>query len=63
MASDLTETEEFLVDLLKILARGCTYHNFYRGHQIPKVECEHCKKVFIAYQRWLKFKELNEIEV
>lgn len=58
----MDETEEFLIDLLKVLARGCTNHNFYRGQNIPKVECERCREVFKAYQKWRKFCQINGVE-
>jgi hypothetical protein len=61
--SPMTETEEFLIDILNVLARGCTRHSFYRGMSPPRLkECERCKEVFIAYQKWLKFCQLNGVE-
>lgn len=60
----MTENEEFLVGLLKMITRGCRRHVYYKGKQPPKmVDCHECQELYKANQRWLKFCQLNEIEI
>jgi hypothetical protein len=57
----MTEVEKFLIQTLLVLSRGCTYHYYYKGKNPPTTDCDVCKEVFNNMQKWLQFKQANNL--